>query len=67
MDYLEIDKKLIKLLKKMDIPVYRKDKFNKNNLEWLQKNLHYKNSTHPNYNFAMEIINKKIDNKEYSN
>jgi hypothetical protein len=65
----DIDNKdvhLLTLLKKMDVPFYRKENLDKNNLLWLQKNLNIKNSDNPKYKEVINIINRKIENKEYT-
>jgi hypothetical protein len=50
----------------MDVPFYRKENLDKNNLLWLQKNLNIKNSDNPKYKEVINIINRKIENKEYT-
>lgn len=48
--------KLQSLLMSMDLPEYRKFKTTLQNLKWLHKNLHVKNSNNKNYTEAMELL-----------
>ncbi len=63
---LNSDNRLLKYLKKMDIPFYRKENFDKNNLLWLQKNLKARNHNKIDYQETIKIIDNKINNKDYS-
>lgn len=54
------------LLSKMDIPSFRKSKLDKNNLNWLKKNLSRSNSDNKYYNELFELITYLIDNKIYN-
>ena len=60
-------KKLVRLLGEMDLPIQRQSSLNKNNLEWLHKHLHYKNSDHKYYKPAIQEINRRLEHKEYDN
>ena len=53
------------LLKSMDIPHFRKQ-IDKNNLKWLLKNLGKRNHDHPNYDQAMELVNRMMSMKSYT-
>lgn len=58
---------LCNILRDMDIPVQRKETMNKNNLEWLEKNLAKKNQDHPKYNKVMNEIRERLQKKAYYN
>lgn len=57
--------KLENLLPKFDIPIYRY-KVNKNNLQWLKKNLGKRNKDNEYYKEASDLIDYCLDNKIYS-
>ena len=59
-----LSKNLEYLLKEMDIPPNRR-RICLNNLKWLDKNLKTRNSGHPNYPNAAEIITYMLENKLY--
>lgn len=59
--------RLCKLLRSMDIPVQRKETMNKNNLEWLSKNLAKRNSNHPKFDIVMNEISERLQTKTYYN
>ncbi len=52
--------KLEKLLKSMDLPWNRKKDFTSVKLKWLKKNLAERNKNHKNYIEAESIINKLL-------
>lgn len=58
---------LCNVLTKMNIPIQRKSRMNKNNLLWLQKNLGERNSNHKNYGRAIAEINRRVEEKIYEN
>lgn len=47
---------LLKLIKPMNLPEYRKQKTTPSNLKWLYKNLEIYNKNHKNYTQAMELL-----------
>ena len=55
-----IEVNLKSVLKKMDIPLYRRDKFNLANLNWLHKNLEIRNSTEKTVAFLNNQGNLKL-------
>jgi hypothetical protein len=59
-DYLQKLAEVEKLIKKMDLPFYRKKVKNNEDIRWLKNSLHVKNSKHSNYSKAMEIINTMV-------
>lgn len=61
------DKKLMKLMRGMDVPSYRVEKLNLSNLTWLGKNLEVRNSGHPNFNKVSNEISLRLKNKVYVN
>lgn len=58
---------LLAKLSKMKLPSYRTDKLNKNNLEWISKNLAKLNSEHKHFNAVLTEVNKRLNEKEYEN
>lgn len=62
----ETIQKLEKLLRKMDIPSNRKY-INLNNLKWLHRNLGVRNSSNPDFEEAMKLVNLAIKCKYYKN
>jgi len=50
----------------MDIPPYRVEPLNKNNLQWLYKKLGKRNSDHPQFEEAMRVIEHKLENGDYT-
>lgn len=56
--------RLEKLLKSMDIPSNRKY-INLNNLKWLHRNLVVRNSSNPDLEEAMKLVNLAIKYKYY--
>jgi len=59
--------RLCKILRSMNIPVQRKETLNKNNLQWLEKNLEKRNSEHPKFNVAINEIRERLNTKTYNN
>lgn len=57
--------KLESLLPKMDIPIYRY-KVNKNNLQWLKKNLNKRNKDNAHFKETYELIDYCLNEKIYS-
>lgn len=57
---------LQKLLQNFDIPEYKK-KLNKNNLQWLAKNLNKRNKNNQYFDQANELIHFCLDQKLYTN
>lgn len=51
METKQLLSKLKSLTKSMDIPTFRQDR-----PHWLAKNMEVRNSEHPNYEAAMEIV-----------
>lgn len=51
----ELLQQLEKLVKRMDIPVYRR-----NNVCWLKRNLRVKNSSHPHFESVMKIVEELL-------
>ena len=47
---------ITQLIKKMDLPDYRKSVKHNIDLRWLKNNLHVKNEKHKNYQKVMDII-----------
>ena len=62
-----IEVNLKSVLKKMDIPLYRRDKFNLANLNWLHKNLEIRNSNHKKFTSAINEIKRRLIEKDYEN
>lgn len=58
---------LLAKLGKMKLPSYRSDKLNKNNLEWISKNLSKLNSDHKYFDIVLNEINRRLLDKEYEN
>jgi hypothetical protein len=52
---LELLHELEKLVKHMEIPVYRRS-----NVCWLRKNLRVKNSDHPHFESAMKLVEELL-------
>jgi hypothetical protein len=59
-DYLQKLAEIEKLIKKMDLPFYRKKVKNNEDLRWLKSSLCVKNTKHANYSKAMEIISSLV-------
>lgn len=59
-DYLQKLSEVEKLIKKMDLPFYRKKVKNNEDLRWLKSSLHVKNAKHSNYNKVMELLNTLV-------
>jgi hypothetical protein len=55
-EYLQKLAEVAELIKKMDLPDYRKSVKHNTDLRWLKNNLHVKNSNHKNFKKVMEII-----------
>ena len=49
----------------MKLPIQRKEHFSKHNLMWLVRNIGVKNSSHKNYDLAVDEIKKRIQEKKY--
>lgn len=47
---------LFELIKNMDLPSFRKTQDTIHNIEWLGRNIGIRNSDHPNFNQALEVI-----------
>ena len=56
----ELNEKLERLLKPMDLPWNRKREFTPAKLKWLDKNLAKRNEKHKNYTEAKATIEKLI-------
>lgn len=57
--------KLLRFIKTMDIPVFRKTRLDKYNLIWISDNLGTRNSTNSNYQEAIDIVTILLKNKWY--
>ena len=55
-DYEQKLTDVAQLIKKMDLPDYRKSVKHNTDLRWLKNNLHVKNASHKNYQKVMDII-----------
>jgi hypothetical protein len=55
-EYMQKLADVAQLIKKMDLPEYRKSVKHNTDLRWLKNNLHVKNSKHKNYQKVMDII-----------
>tara|TARA_Y100001963_G_C6771463_1_gene445109 strand:- start:1829 stop:2056 length:228 start_codon:yes stop_codon:yes gene_type:complete len=53
---------LIAILKKMDIP-WRRRELSRNNLRWLNRNIAVRNSEHPDFDTARELITRLLRRK----
>ena len=51
---------LLQLLKKMDIPEYRKIKTTTQNLKWVYDNLHIRNSKNCKYQETMDRLKEQL-------
>ena len=56
----DLETKLARLLKPMDLPWNRKVEFNPAKLKWLKKNLGRLNDNHKNYTEAVSLIDSMI-------
>jgi len=56
-NYLQKLTEVAQLIKKMDLPEYRKSVKHNIDLRWLKNNLHIKNAAHKNYQKVIDIIN----------
>lgn len=52
--------RLSRILRKMNLPQHRKNRMTSSNLKWLAKNLSVKNSDHPDYQEALDIIKAQV-------
>jgi hypothetical protein len=59
-EYLDKLTKIAALIKKMNLPDYRKSVKHNDDLRWLKNNLNVKNASHKNYEEVMKIINETI-------
>jgi hypothetical protein len=59
-EYLDKLTKIAALIKKMNLPDYRKSVKHNDDLRWLKNNLYVKNASHKNYEEVMKIINETI-------
>jgi hypothetical protein len=59
-EYLDKLTKVAELIKKMNLPDYRKSVKHNDDLRWLKNNLNVKNASHKNYEEVMKIINETI-------
>jgi hypothetical protein len=59
-EYLDKLSKVAELIKKMNLPDYRKSVKHNDDLRWLKNNLNVKNANHKNYEEVMEIINETV-------
>jgi len=57
--------RLSELISTMKLPIQRKEHFIKHNLMWLVRNIGVKNSSHKNYDLAVDEIKKRIQEKKY--
>ncbi len=57
--------RLGELISTMKLPIQRKEHFSKHNLMWLVRNIGVKNSSHKNYDLAVDEIKKRIHEKKY--
>jgi hypothetical protein len=59
-EYLDKLAKIALLIKKMDLPDYRKSVKHNDDLRWLKNNLETRNGKHKNYAEVMSMINEMI-------
>jgi hypothetical protein len=59
-EYLDKLAKVASLIKKMNLPDYRKTVKHNDDLRWLKNNLHVKNASHKNYEEVMAIVNSTV-------
>ena len=59
-EYLDKLNKVAALIKKMDLPDYRKSVKHNDDLRWLKNNLSVKNAKHKNYAEVMNIVNEAV-------
>ena len=59
-EYLDKLSKVAELIKKMNLPDYRKSVKHNDDLRWLKNNLNVKNANHKNYAEVMKIINETV-------
>ena len=59
-EYLNKLEELQKLIKKMDLPSYRKSVKHNDDVRWLKNNLVTRNSSHVCYDKAVELINQLV-------
>jgi hypothetical protein len=59
-EYLDKLAKVAELIKKMNLPDYRKSVKHNDDLRWLKNNLNVKNANHKNYEEVMKIINETV-------
>ena len=59
-EYLDKLNKVAALIKKMNLPDYRKSVKHNDDLRWLKNNLSVKNANHKNYAEVMAIINDTV-------
>ena len=59
-EYLDKLAKVAELIKKMNLPDYRKSVKHNDDLRWLKNNLHVKNANHKNYEEVMKILNEAV-------
>ena len=59
-EYLVKLAKLEKLIRSMDIPAYKKSVKQNTDVRWLKHNLGTRNSNHPNYAEAMQLIEQLV-------
>lgn len=67
MDSLELRMDLVDCIADMDLPDHRKGEhtLNRANLLWLQKHIGDRNSNHPNYPEAVELIETILNGRHY--
>jgi hypothetical protein len=59
-DYQATLKEIETLIKKMDLPCYRKTVKHNKDARWLRNNLNVKNEKHKNYSKVIELLDKVL-------
>lgn len=59
-DYLQKLSEIEKLIRKMDLPSYRKSVKHNDDARWLKNNLHVRNANHKNYQAVMTLLNEIV-------
>jgi hypothetical protein len=54
------------LIRTMELPFYRKAVVDKHGLLWLARNMGMRNSDHPKYSDAVELLKKVLKEKSYN-
>jgi hypothetical protein len=61
---IQNDSELIAILHSMDVPNKRKNISDASNVSWLLRNIAIRNSSHPQFKEAIELLKKKSEHEQ---